>query len=66
MVEPENLEGDRKQIEVLKARRNQLFARLEKNPKDTHLAPDIKAIDDQIAELIKQMNRKKKSAPTSR
>jgi hypothetical protein len=63
---PANSDEDRKQIEILKAKRNQLFARLEKSPEATHLAPDIKAIDDQIAEIIKQMDRKRKSASSSR
>lgn len=46
-----------KRLEELKAEREPLFQRLSRNPKETHLALEIKLIDDQIAEcnhLIKQ------------
>jgi hypothetical protein len=46
-----------KRLEELKAEREPLFQRLSSNPNDTHLAIEIKLLDDQIAEcnhLIKQ------------
>ena len=46
-----------KRLEELKSEREPLFQRLSSNPNDTHLAIEIKLIDDQIAEcthLIKQ------------
>lgn len=46
-----------KRLEELKAEREPLFRRLSSNPNETHLALEIKLIDDQIAEcnhLIKQ------------
>jgi hypothetical protein len=42
---------EKKDLEELTARRNVLFAQLLKNPLDTLPALEIKAIDDQIAEL---------------
>jgi hypothetical protein len=42
---------EKKSIEELMAKRNVLFARLSKNPLDTLPALEIRAIDDQIAEL---------------
>ena len=56
----ENASDARKKCEELKAKRNLLFARFLKNPRDTHLALKINIIDDQIAEctlLIKQKQR---------
>ena len=47
-----------KKREELKAQRNLLFERYLKNPLDTRLALEIKAIDDQVAESIKQTERK--------
>jgi len=41
--------------EVLKARRIPLFKQYLKNPNDTHLALEIKNIDDQIAECTEHM-----------
>ena len=55
----ENASDARKKCEELKARRNLLFARFLKNPRDTHLALKIKVIDDQIAEYNEKMERKK-------
>ena len=46
-----------KRLEELKAEREPLFQRFSSNPNETHLALEIKLIDDQIAEcnhLIKQ------------
>jgi hypothetical protein len=45
--------------EELKAKRNPLFKRYLKNPEDTHLALEIKEIDDQIAECTEHMLVKK-------
>ena len=47
-----------KRLEDLKAEREPLYQRLSSNPNETHLAIEIKLIDDQIAEcnhLIKQL-----------
>jgi hypothetical protein len=49
-----------KRLEELKAEREPLFQRLSSNPNETHLAIEIKLIDDQIAEcnqLIKQQTK---------
>ena len=46
-----------KRLEELKAEREPLYQRLSSNPNETHLAIEIKLLDDQIAEcnhLIKQ------------
>jgi hypothetical protein len=42
----------------VKTKRDLLFERYLKHPMDTRLAIEIKAIDDQIAEQTKQMERK--------
>jgi hypothetical protein len=47
----------RKKVEGLKARRKPLFEYFEKNPKDTHLVLEIKVIDDEIAEYVRQMQQ---------
>jgi hypothetical protein len=47
----------KKEVEELKAKRNLIFARLQKNPEDTHLALEIKLIDDQIADAVRQMDQ---------
>jgi hypothetical protein len=52
---------EKKEREVLKEKRDQLFALLLKNPQDTGLAVEIKAIDDQIAECTKQMKKNGKA-----
>jgi len=49
---------EKRKREELKAKRNLLFERYLKNPLDTRLALEIKAIDDQVAESIKQTERK--------
>jgi hypothetical protein len=41
---------EKRKREELKAKRDQLFERYLKHPMNTHLALEIKAIDDQIAE----------------
>ncbi len=47
----------KKEVEELKAKRNLIFARLQKNPEDKHLALEIKLIDDQIADAVRQMDQ---------
>jgi len=42
--------------EELKAKRNLLFRRFLQNPLETHLALEIKIIDDQVAECTELMN----------
>jgi hypothetical protein len=44
--------------EELKAKRNLLFQRFLQNPLDTHLALEIKIIDDQVAECTELVERK--------
>jgi hypothetical protein len=52
------LDGLRKR-EELKAKRNLLFARFVKNPRDIQLALKIKAIDDQVATCFEQMQKER-------
>jgi hypothetical protein len=49
-----------KKREELRAKRAPLAEKLEKNPNQTHIALQIKAIDDQIAECTRliQQNRR--------
>jgi len=49
----------RKRREELKAKRNSLFDRYLKNPSNTLLALEIKAIDDQVAESIERSTAKR-------
>ncbi len=44
---------EKKKREDLKAKRDLLFERYVKRPMDTHLALEIKVLDDQLAEGIK-------------
>jgi hypothetical protein len=53
---------EKKERDVLKEKRDQLFALLVRNPQDTSLAVEIKLIDDQIAECTKQMKRNSKGS----
>lgn len=46
--------------EELIAKRNLLFQRLLNSPKSTHLAIEIKALDDQIAECTQRMRTDEK------
>ncbi len=46
-----------KKLEELKAAREPLFQRFANNPSETHLALEIKVIDDQIAECIQLQRR---------
>ena len=47
----------KQKLEELKARRKPLFDWYEKNPDETQLVLEIKAIDDQIAECTRQIQR---------
>ena len=49
----------KKKREKLTAKRNLLFARFLENPSDTRLALEIKIIDDQVAECVKQMQQQR-------
>lgn len=42
-------------VEELVGKRRPLSERFQKNPSDTHLALELKIIDDQIAEYTKQI-----------
>jgi hypothetical protein len=50
-----------KKREELTAKRNLLFKRFLKNPRDTDLATKIKSIDDQVAECSEQMRQERKT-----
>ena len=54
--------GDQRiELEKLKARRNLLFKQFVEHPSDFRMSPEIKKIDDQIAELIERMEPRKKT-----
>jgi len=55
---PENGIDAMNKREELKAKRNLLFQRFLQNPLDTHLALEIKIIDDQVAECTELVERK--------
>jgi hypothetical protein len=59
---PDTKIADKKALEALKAKRNQAFAQLVKNPQNTTLALEIKLVDDQIAECVKQSDRKRRTS----
>jgi hypothetical protein len=50
--------------EKLKAKRDRLFQRFLMNPEKTHLAAEIKVIDDQVAECAVQIEGKRISRRT--
>jgi hypothetical protein len=50
-----------KKRQELRARRDSLFQRFEKNPDKMHLALEIKIIDDRIAECTHLIKQKRKS-----
>jgi hypothetical protein len=53
------LAADEKQArEKLKAKRDQLFERFSKNPRDIHLAAEIRLLDDQLAEFTRRHDEK--------
>ena len=47
--------------EELKAKRSLIFARFLKDPLDTHLALEIKIIDDLVAEWTEQLEQKREA-----
>ena len=59
-------EEKKRDLEELKAKRNQLFSKLLKNPEDIHLALEIKLIDDQIAECTRQTAQQRKGPQEGR
>ncbi|MGB8475158.1 MAG: hypothetical protein WCE61_13825 [Candidatus Acidiferrum sp.] len=55
----------KKKRDDLKAKRNSLFEKYAKHPEDFHLAPEIKKLDDEIADctkLVEQERRAERSA----
>jgi hypothetical protein len=56
LLEAANSEMKRK---VLKARRDLLFAQFLRSPWETHLAIEIKCIDDQVAECAEQIQQER-------
>jgi hypothetical protein len=52
------IEEKKKKREDLKAKRDLLFERYVKRPMDTHLALEIKVLDDQLAEDVKASTAK--------
>jgi hypothetical protein len=50
-----------KKLQELRAKREPLFQRLANNPNETHLAVEIKVIDDQIAECNHHIQLKRKT-----
>jgi hypothetical protein len=60
MIDPHDAAIDtRKTLAEWKAKRNWLFDEYLKNPSNTLLALEIKAIDDQIAEAIERSTAKR-------
>jgi len=55
---PETTIEEKKKREDLKAKRDLLFERYVKRPMDTHLALEIKVLDDQLAEDTKPSTAK--------
>jgi len=45
----------------LKAKRNSLFETYTKDPQNFHLAPEIKALDDEIAECTQRVEQEKRA-----
>ena len=58
---PETTIEEKKKREELKAKRDLLFGRYVKRPMDTHLALEIKVLDDQLAEDAKPNTAKDRS-----
>jgi hypothetical protein len=58
---PETTIEEKKKREDLKAKRDLLFERYVKRPMDTHLALEIKVLDDQLAEDAKPSTAKYRS-----
>lgn len=51
--------------EELKSERNLLFKRFLQNPQDTHLALEIKIIDDKVAACAEQMEQERNGGLSS-
>jgi hypothetical protein len=51
----------KKKCNDLKAKRNSLFDAYEKEPQNFHLAREIKAIDDEIAECTQHVERERRA-----
>jgi hypothetical protein len=47
-------------LDELKSKRKPLSERFENNPSDTHLALELKSIDDQIAQCSQQIQDKRR------
>jgi len=58
---PETTIEEKKKREDLKAKRDLLFERYVRRPMDTHLALEIKVLDDQLAEESKASTAKYRS-----
>ncbi len=55
---------DKKKVrDQLRSKRNLLLEEYSKNPLNTHLAIEIKRLDDRLAELTEQLDQQKKSRP---
>ena len=51
----------KKKCDILKARRNSLFATYSKDPQNFHLAREIKAIDDEIADCTQHVEQERRA-----
>ena len=51
----------KKKRDDLKARRNSLFATYMKDPQNFHLAREIKALDDEIAEYTQHVEQERRA-----
>ena len=49
-------------LQVLTAKRNAMFQQLVDNPLETHIAIEIKALDDQIAASTQRMREENRNA----
>jgi hypothetical protein len=54
------LDSQKMRIQELTNQRNPLSARFKSNPSDTHLALELKIIDDQIAECNQQIQGRRR------
>jgi hypothetical protein len=60
-----SLSTEKRNREVLIAKRNLLFWQFRKDPKETELAIEIKAFDDRIAESTRRMVEEERKAQAS-
>jgi hypothetical protein len=63
MMEPAMTE--KRNREELIAKRNLLFRQFLKNPKETHLAMEIKVLDDRIAEITQRIADRERNTGTN-